>query len=192
MECGYSTERVFHPTFVESVIALLSPEALPESAIGRVVMPLDPSLNTRDVITVACERYGVPIIEEPLPKLIERMAQTTLWIGGDTGLSHVAGVFPDVVQLSLHDRGNTFRHSFHYIDHQRYSRMVVIELAAAIDIPAPYFGWDALTYRSFPNKGESLKTELFNYHAAPFNENLRPIRTVRGIIRGVTMRDNGI
>ena len=87
------------------------------------------------------------MIEAPRREVIERIATCRLFIGGDTGFSHVAGLYDNVRQIALHDRANTERHNDPTFDHQRLSRERVIAFARVLGIEV-----ERTEYMAFPNK----------------------------------------
>lgn len=152
MECGYSNERAMHPRFVEDVIAVLA-----DADDAVVIMPHNPALHHRRIIDEACTRHGIAVTSGDLRAVTHTILHSGLFIGGDTGLSHVAGCFDHVRQIAVHDRANTERHIERDYDHQQYARTPIIATATALGIQPPCDGWDAMTYDSFPNKAHATR-----------------------------------
>lgn len=167
LECGYSQDRTMHPWFVETLIYTVARPILESGGKFSVLMPSAPSLFTRSVIERSCSyaSHPVEIISAPLPTVIRTIAKSGMYIGGDTGLSHVAGCIPHVHQLSLHDKGNTERHVERRFDHEQFTRNVTVALMEELQLPAPAEGWAEMIYDSFPNKA-GLVQHLFDNHGA--------------------------
>lgn len=143
-EADYSAERAMHMMFVEEMIARLDRRY---GADLRVMIPHNPPGVTRELLTRICATIGAQTIEGTRKEMIERVATCRAFIGGDTGFSHVAGLYEWVRQVALHDRMNTATHNEREFDHQRFNRERVLAFAESLGIVA-----DWSEYYSFPNK----------------------------------------
>lgn len=132
-EVDYGTERAMQMAFIEQVAKRLA------NIEGAVIL-LPESVSAHDLRRF--KRTGVTLLAEPnLERAITLIGNCGLFIGGDTGFSHIAGCFPDVQQISLHSKEKTDRHNETEFDHLKDDR----EYTEAISGVAG-------TYRATPNK----------------------------------------
>lgn len=152
LEAGYSAERCMHVRFVEDLCKYL---ATLEGAF--VILP--PDVNPIDQQMIVAT--GVPTISRPLEQVIHLIASCELFIGGDTGLAHIAGALPHVRQIALHDRTNTERHNETEFDHLAPNRELIVEMIQAHGTEEEKALTD-LQYRSIPNK-KGIRSHLFDH-----------------------------
>lgn len=83
-------------------------ELLAKMYPGRMAMIVD-ELHPHDL-----ERFrripALQMVSAPLPDVIAAIGQSRVFIGGDTGLSHIAGCFDEVRQVALYSRENRELH----------------------------------------------------------------------------------
>lgn len=139
-EADYATERCMHPYFARDVARHLS-------QFEDAVMLLPERINVHDLELV--RDIPIPKVHAPLIEVVEMIGNAELFVGGDTGLSHVAGLFGGVKQIELHDRENTARHVEREFDHMKSNREHVLGICEQLGIDVT----DA-EYRSFANKPE--------------------------------------
>lgn len=133
LEADYSAERCMHMRFAVELI-----EELKKTDDVTVLIPKD--VNNVDLELLG--ESGAKLLSVPhLPELIRVIAHSGIYIGGDTGLSHIAGCFPSLRQIALHDRANTERHNETDFDHQQRDREYIATLSGVEG-----------KYRSTPNK----------------------------------------
>lgn len=137
-ECDYSVERTMHPRFVEEL-------AMHLGKIDAAVIVLVDNPNQHDWHWL--RRCGATVTFAPLEEAIEIIGNCELFIGGDTGLTHIAGMFPNVQQIALHSRTDTERKIAHSRSEYNEQRGPIMELMAALGCPV-----EDCEYRSFPNK----------------------------------------
>lgn len=137
-EADYSAERCMHPYFIRDLAQHLSqfPDAV-------MILPEKPGYHDFDLFR------EIPImkIHGPMRECIEIIGNADIFIGGDTGFSHIAGCFPNVRQIAVHDRANTERHVEREYDHMAEHREFVLAVCAALGVDV-----HDTEYRSFPNK----------------------------------------
>lgn len=99
----YRREREMSPRF-----ALTLAEYLSKLYPGKLLVVAD-ELAPHDL-----ERFrkleAVTVIAAPLAEVIAAIGGCRLFLGGDTGLSHIAGCFPNVKQVALYSRENRMLH----------------------------------------------------------------------------------
>jgi hypothetical protein len=160
LEADYSIERIMHPRFVLELAERLAIEYP-----GQAAMLFDSRVNTHDLRSLA---GPLPIlIISKLTELVPVLTGSRVFIGGDSGLSHVVGAMPHVRQIALHDRENTEQHNETEFDHLKKDRETI---AAICDVEGEY--------RSTPNKHDGLTT-LF------FDDNGNDGRTLGAVMRAV-------
>lgn len=145
MGADYATGRIMHPRFVLDLIAAV------ERHRDRVcvLIPTDIDMHAyRDL-----EESGATLVRARLIDAIRIISRARLFIGGDTGLSHIAGCFPVPVQIALHDRQNLADHNEKRFDHKREHREVILAHARELGVALPD-GSPVTTaeYDSFANK----------------------------------------
>lgn len=156
LEADYSAERTMHPLFVVDVI-----NALKGSDFAVLMPETINNADARDIEATGAAMISVSTLEE----VIVLLGNTELFIGGDTGLSHIAGLFPDVKQVALHDRRNTERHIETIYDHNGQSRRRIREIIGEGEVRKMYLqsdGYNLPHYRSTPNKRGAV--EIFFDH----------------------------
>lgn len=133
VEVDYGVERAMRMAFVEMLAVRLS--QIPGSAIL-----LPEYVNSHDLRRLS--RTGATLVMEPnLRKAISLIGNCDLFIGGDTGLSHIAGCFPNVKQISLHSKEKTDTHNETEFDHLQHDREYIEAISGV-----------AGQYRATPNK----------------------------------------
>jgi hypothetical protein len=153
-ETDYSQERQMHPRFIEELTTGLL-DAYNDDLL--VLVPDNVTMYTYRLL----QRTGATLISASLESAIAIASGCRLFIGGDTGLSHIVGTFGDVAQIALHDRGNTEDwHHEQQRDHKRYAREKIQAIREVIGDDTTNI--DAIEYRSFPNK-QSATCLLFDY-----------------------------
>jgi hypothetical protein len=118
LDADYDRQRILHPTFaVELALALEARYP------GRVlILSHDWGYHDRKLFADAAVAYNVPsriaprleglnVQELPLKAAIEHIGSCKVFIGNDTGLSHVAGAFPNVKQCALYSADLTALHA---------------------------------------------------------------------------------
>lgn len=152
-EADYAAERAMHPHFVRDLAMMLAKE-YGDTAV--ILLPERISYHDFELLrTVPLAKMYVS-----LPEAIEIIGNCDLFIGGDTGLSHIAGCFPLVQQIALHDRQNTERHVERKYDHACEHRGEILAVADVLGL-----GVTDCEYRSFPNKA-SAACRLFDHGGA--------------------------
>jgi hypothetical protein len=122
VEADYSAERIMHPRFVTKVAQMIA-ERFPDDAII-----IGDQYSTHDLRMI--RETGLPVlVNAPLGEVVNIIGNCELFIGGDTGLSHVAGCFPEVRQVALHDRKNTELHNETEFDHLKTNRTAIYVLS---------------------------------------------------------------
>lgn len=139
LEVDYAPERAMSIRFVVELC-----RALRDVEGFAVLMP--PKINPVDRRWI--NGTNVETIEAgDLAALTMFIGNARVFIGGDTGTSHIAGCFPHVGQVALHDRLNTERHNEREFDHQAKAREKIRRYLVTCPDDGPH-------YRSTPNKRE--------------------------------------
>mgnify|MGYP001584764519 CR=1 FL=1 len=142
-EVDYGTERAMQMTFVEQVAKRLT-------NIEGVVVLLPETMSTHDWRRL--RRTGATLLTEPsLERAITLIGNCGLFIGGDTGFSHIAGCFPSVQQISLHSKEKTDRHNEMEFDHLQDDREYTEAISGVVGM-----------YRATPNK-QSCRDIFFEH-----------------------------
>lgn len=148
LEVDYSMARAMHSLFVLGAIRAL--KELTEEAGLTLGVLLPPTVGYHDFSRLSLT--GATLIRTDLSSSVDMVGHCRVFVGGDTGLSHVCGCYPHVKQVALHDRSNTEHHNEREFDHQKTSREVI----------ATYTGVEA-QYRSTPNKREGCAEIYFDH-----------------------------
>jgi hypothetical protein len=137
LEVDYAPERAMHIRFVVELCRAMAGEE------GFAVLK-PRRMNRRDEKMIRAT--GVDFVSAAdTATLAVLIGNADVFIGGDTGTSHIAGTFPHVRQIALHDRLNTERHNETEFDHQREARMKIRQYLVSCPDDGP-------RYRSTPNK----------------------------------------
>lgn len=142
-EVDYGIERVMRMQFVEMIARRLS--QIPGSAI------LLPKYVNRHDLHYLSQTGATLLVEPDLRRAIALIGNAELFIGGDTGFSHIAGCFPSVKQISLHSKEKTDRHNETEFDHLKGDREYIEAISGV-----------AGKYRATPNK-HSCRDIFFEY-----------------------------
>lgn len=158
LDCDYAEERAMSIPYVRDIIAALVSEFGSENVL--IVRPYRPCAHTAIALQGICASAGVTLISGRRGEIIQRIRHARAFVGGDTGFSHIAGLYPWVAQIALHDRQNTIRHVRGVSDFRQFPRECILSFAQSIGIDA-----DWCEYRSFPNWGTKRAVPaMFDLH----------------------------
>jgi hypothetical protein len=146
VEADYSCTRTLAMPFVVELA-----NALAERFPHQVCVIAPPAMSSIDR-EIFATRVRADVRQAPLADVIDAIAATPMFIGCDTGLSHVAACFPDVRQIALYGAENARYHA----DRDRGSTRRLGEVLHAIT------GHRA-TYNAYPLKADCTVIE-FEHH----------------------------
>lgn len=163
-EVDYGVERAMRMQFVEMIARRLS--QIPGSAI------LLPEHVNRHDLHYLKETGATLIVEPNLRRVITLIGNAEMFIGGDTGLSHVAGCFPGVRQISLHSKEKTDRHNETEFDHLKGDREYIEAISGV-----------SAQYRATPNKRDCR--DIFFEHGGMDGKSFPAVlRAIDGLLEG--------
>lgn len=166
LDVEYAFGRSMHLRFVEELIVRLAATY----RVGVLIAP-DMTLPDRVSLTDAVftapggdnRDHGAGFVFASLRDCFRLAASTSVWIGGDTGLTHFAGHVPTCKVVALHDRANTERHTETEFDHQAGSRSEIRR--RIIDLTGEKrFESYRPRYYSGPNRNDGARQILFDRH----------------------------
>lgn len=172
LEADYSQERCLRQSFVLDLCQEL------KRRFGNEAIILRPDRESYYVWEGfhGIGRQDITTMKAPLDEAVRVIASCELFIGCDTGLSHIAGCFPTVKQIALHDRGNLETH-LEQGTHDGKGHMRKHEEA----VHAITNSWGK--YRSFPNKSiDNLACILFDHGGMAGDALRKTIRAMNSLL----------
>lgn len=142
----YSHGRAMSERFTVDMISAVADMYGRENIM--VLLPDDVSIH--DLIQL--NKCRVNMAKVALTEAFNLVASASVFIGGDTGLTHFAGHVLGVQTIALHDRATTLQHNEQEFDHQKKSRDYI---AALTGIEGEYY--------AFPNSSNG-RNILFDHH----------------------------
>lgn len=139
---GRAMSERFTIDLISKVVAVYGREKV------LVLLPDDTSIH--DLIQL--NKLRVNMVKAVLSEAFNLIASASVFIGGDTGLTHFAGHVPTLHTIALHDRATTLRHNEKEFDHQEKSREYIAALTGIHG-----------EYHAFPNSASSANIQ-FDYH----------------------------